>query len=303
MNSVRRLQRKSQGEETVASTVSMMRLTNEQEIAMSDGTTYWDCFKGVDLRRTEVACITWACQNMCGSAFMGYSTYFYEQAGLDSSNAFTFTMIQYVLGFVGTIVAWTLMAHFGRRTLYIAGLVALLVLLVIIGGLGFTSSKSAQWAIGSLLLVFTLAYNCTVGPVCYAIVAEISSTRLRQKTVVLARMTYNGCSLLNNSLLPLQLNPLAWGWGAKDGLFWAGITLLCIVWCVFRLPESRARSYAELNLLFENKVAAWKFSSTPVDAFRSESFRVQRVSSETERSEATLAAEAVQNVKSEKQDV
>ena len=66
MNSVRRLQASSESEESVASTVSMMRLTNEQEKAVSEGTTYWDCFKGVDLRRTEVACLTWACQNMCG---------------------------------------------------------------------------------------------------------------------------------------------------------------------------------------------------------------------------------------------
>ena len=184
------------------------------------GHHFLDCFKGIDLRRTEVACITWACQNMCGSAFMGYSTYFYEAAGLADSNAFTFTMIQYVLGLVGALVAWLFMAHFGRRTLYIAGLTILFFLLIIIGGLGFNSSKSADWAVGSLLLVFALCYNFTVGPVCYAIVAEISSTRLRQKTVVLARITYNACSLLNNSLLlPLQLNSLAWNWGVKDGLF------------------------------------------------------------------------------------
>lgn len=300
MNSVRRLQRSSEGEEKVRDTVSLMRLTNEQEKAVQDGTSYWDLFKGSDLRRTEIACVTWACQNMCGSAFMGYSTYFYEQAGLTSSNAFTFTMIQYVIGFVGTIAAWTLMSFFGRRTLYIAGLTFLFMLLIVIGGLGWAHSNSASWAVGSLLLVFALGYNCTVGPVCYAIVAEISSTRLRQKTVVLARMTYNACSLLNNSLLPLQLNPLAWNWGAKDGLFWAGITLLCIIWCVFRLPESKGRTYAELNLLFENRIAAWKFKSTPVDAFRSESFRVQRVDSDTNQSEATLAARAVSNVAHEK---
>jgi MFS transporter, SP family, general alpha glucoside:H+ symporter len=68
MNSVRRLQSKSEGEETVAATVSMIRLTNEQEKALQDGTSYWDCFKGVDLRRTEVSCVTWICQNMCGAA-------------------------------------------------------------------------------------------------------------------------------------------------------------------------------------------------------------------------------------------
>lgn len=289
MNSVRRLQSKSESEDSVANTVSMMRLTNEQEKAVSEGATFLDCFRRVDLRRTEIACITWVCQNMCGSAFMGYSTYFYKQAGLSDDNAFTFTMIQYILGLVGTIIAWTLMAHFGRRTLYISGLMVLMVLLIVIGGLGWSSSTSAQWAIGSLLLVFTFAFNCTVGPVCYAVVAEISSTRLRQKTIVLARASYNGCSFLNNALLPLQLNPLAWNWGAKDGLFWAGITLLCVIWCLFRLPESKARSYAELNLLFENHVPAWKFKGTKVESFRAQSMRVERLDDRlSEESERTV---------------
>jgi SP family general alpha glucoside:H+ symporter-like MFS transporter len=295
MNSVRRLQSKSSSEESVASTVSVMRLTNEQEKAITEGTTFWDCFRGVDRRRTEIACITWACQNMCGSAFMGYSTYFYEAAGLAASNAFDFTMIQYALGLVGTLVAWVFMAHLGRRTLYISGLCILLVLLVVIGGLGFNSSKSASWAVGSLLLVFALAYDCTVGPVGYAIVAEISSTRLRQKTVVLARATYNLCSILNNSLLSLQLNSLAWNWGAKDGLFWAGITLLCAVWCIFRLPESKDRTYAELNVLFEHRVPAWKFKGTKVDAFRGESIAVHQ-SSPTKSNESDRTLQAVDRV-------
>lgn len=65
MVSVRRLQSKTESEESVANTVSMMRLTNEQEKTISEGTTFLDCFKGVDLRRTEVSCITWLIQNTC----------------------------------------------------------------------------------------------------------------------------------------------------------------------------------------------------------------------------------------------
>lgn len=48
-------------------------------------------------------------------------------------------------------------------------------------------SAAAQWAIGGLLIAFALTYQFTVGPVCYSLVAEIGSTRLRSKTVVLAR--------------------------------------------------------------------------------------------------------------------
>jgi MFS transporter, SP family, general alpha glucoside:H+ symporter len=117
-------------------------------------------------------------------------------------------------------------------------------------------------------------YDITVGPVCYAIVAEVSSTRLRQKTIVLARMLYNICGIINNVYTPLQLNPGAWNWGARSGLFWAGICFICIVWCYFRLPETKGRTYNELTILFEHKVSARKFKTTKVDSFRSESIVV-----------------------------
>ena len=75
-------------------TIAMMITTNELEKAVESGTGYWDCFKGIDLRRTEIVCITWSIQNLCGSAFMGYSTYFYEQAGLPIVDAFDMSMAQ-----------------------------------------------------------------------------------------------------------------------------------------------------------------------------------------------------------------
>ena len=54
----------------VDDTVAMMVHTNELEKDISTGTSYWDCFKGVDLRRTEITSITWGIQNFCGSTFM-----------------------------------------------------------------------------------------------------------------------------------------------------------------------------------------------------------------------------------------
>jgi SP family general alpha glucoside:H+ symporter-like MFS transporter len=79
---------------SVDETIAMMVTTNELEKAIESGTNYWDCFKGIDLRRTEIVCVTWSIQNLCGSAFMGYSTYFYEQAGLPTVDAFDLSMAQ-----------------------------------------------------------------------------------------------------------------------------------------------------------------------------------------------------------------
>lgn len=101
--------------------VRMMEQTNEYEKSINEGTSYLNCFKGVDLRRTEIVCAVWLVQTLCGSTFMGYSTYFYQQAGLEVSASFSMSLGQYALGLIGVVVSWFLMPHFGRRTLYVWG--------------------------------------------------------------------------------------------------------------------------------------------------------------------------------------
>ena len=57
-------------------TVANMIRTNQLEIeaARGDTTSYIDCFKGTNRRRTEISAMAWACQRLCGSelAFLGY---------------------------------------------------------------------------------------------------------------------------------------------------------------------------------------------------------------------------------------
>ena len=60
----------------------MILHTNEVEKEMTAGTSFIDCFKGINLRRTEIACIVWLIQNTCGSPLMGQATYFLQQAGV-----------------------------------------------------------------------------------------------------------------------------------------------------------------------------------------------------------------------------
>ena len=268
-NSLRRLAG-NDGTFNADETVSMMIHTNELEKEITEGTTYLDCFRGTDLRRTEIVCLTWAAQNLCGAGIMSYSTYFYEQAGLDKSNAFTMSIGQYALGMVGTIFSWTLMTYFGRRTLYVGGLGILFVLLLIIGfiSLAGNANTGASWATGSMLLVYTFFYDSTVGPVCYSLVSELSSTRLRLKTIVLSRNLYNMLSIVNGIIIPHMLNPQAWHWAGKAGFFWGGLCCLCVVWAFFRLPEPKGRTYGELDILFEAKVSARKFKGTVVDQFQ-----------------------------------
>jgi len=271
---------------SIEDTVAMMVTTNELEKAIESGTGYWDCFKGVDLRRTEIVCVTWSIQNLCGSAFMGYSTYFYEQAGLPTVDAFDMSMAQYALGALGTIGSWFLMSRAGRRTLYINGLALLTLLLLLIGLVSISNSKGASWGIGSLLLVYTFTYDITVGPVCYSLVAELPSTRLKTKSIVLARNVYNVFGIVNGVITPYMLNPTAWNWKGKSGFFWAGLCFLCLVWTYFRLPEPKGRTYGELDILFERGVSARKFKGTDVSPWETEGLE-QVESNEKEKGGAT----------------
>lgn len=250
-------------------TLALISHTNKLELRASAGTSYADCFRGTDLRRTEIVAGVWAIQMLCGSPFMGFSAYFYEQAGLEVSNAFTMTLAQFCLGGIGTVFSWFLMGWCGRRTLYLAGLGSMTVLLGLIGfvALAGVGNIPAQWAVGSLLLLYTFIYDCTVGPVCYSLVTEMTSTRLKTKSVVLARNMYNVTSIVTNIITPLMLNPTAWNWGAKSGFFWAGTCSLCFVWTFFRVPEPKGRTYGEMDVLFAAKVPARKFRGAAVQEF------------------------------------
>lgn len=61
--------------------VAMMVRANQLEIDNETGTSYWDCFKGTDLCRTEIACIGWAAQVLSGSSFANMPTYYFTQTG------------------------------------------------------------------------------------------------------------------------------------------------------------------------------------------------------------------------------
>ena len=100
-----RLDRHADSQE-VEDQLGLMIHTNALEKSLAAGTSYWQCFRGVDLRRTEIASGAWAIQNLCGSAFMGYSTFFLEQAGLATTYAFDLSIAQYALGMCGTVTSW-----------------------------------------------------------------------------------------------------------------------------------------------------------------------------------------------------
>ncbi|KAJ5937592.1 hypothetical protein N7454_003934 [Penicillium verhagenii] len=255
-------------EDQINGQLAMMVHTTKIEAEIESGTTYVECFKGVDLRRTEICCVAFMGQIMAGSSFAYTPTYFFEQAGMHTSKSFQFGVGCTGVSFVGTALSWFLITKFGRRTLYVWGQGILATVLLLVGIISAaTSAPGAMWAQAALCMVWLFVYSLTVGPIAYSIVSEISSVRLRTLTVCLARTAYQLINIVSQVLEPYFMNPTAWNAQGRTGFFWAGTALVAFTWAFFRLPEPRDRTYAELDILFATKVPARAFSSTKVDAY------------------------------------
>ena len=61
-----------------------------------------------------------------------------------------------------------------------------------------------------------------------------------------------------------MVSATAWNWGAKAAFFWLGFNVAVTIWCYFCLPETRNLSYAELDILFGNKISARHFEHVKV---------------------------------------
>ncbi|CAK7207874.1 hypothetical protein SEUCBS139899_010689 [Sporothrix eucalyptigena] len=249
------------------SIVANMVYTNNMEQEITNGVSYLDCFKGIDLRRTEVACITFLGQITCGAQFAYSSTYFFEQAGLSADDAYKLNLGGTGIAFIGTAVSWSLMRYVGRRRLYITGMGLMSLWLFIIGCLTLSKNRNVKWGQSALCIIWLLTFSLTVGPVGWAIPPEVSSTRLRSKTVVLARNTYYLAQIVANVIEPYMMNPTAWNWKGLTGFFWFGFAFATLIWAFFRMPESKGRSFAELDVMFAAKLPTRKFRHFQVDAY------------------------------------
>jgi MFS transporter, SP family, general alpha glucoside:H+ symporter len=252
--------------QTIALMVHTTRLEEEEQL----GTSYFDCFKGTNLRRTEIACFAFLAQITDGGAFAYSPMYFFEQAGISSTVAYDIGLGGTCIAFCGTVISWFIMSRVGRRKIFLSGFCILVFCLYLIAILacipGSTHNNSIMYTQAALCLVWLGVYSMTAGPIVYTIVAEIGATRLRSKTVVLGRSTYYVGNIIGGVMEPYMMNPTAWNWKGKTAFFWGTLSLLTTIWAYFRLPETKDRTFEELDILFIRGVKSRHFAEANMDS-------------------------------------
>ncbi|KAI0602461.1 sugar transporter-like protein [Biscogniauxia sp. FL1348] len=254
-------------EEQMNNQLAMMVHTTKIEAQETTGANYKDCFKGVNLRRTEIVCVAFMGQILSGSSFAYTPTYFFTSAGMATEQAFNLSLGAKGMAFLGTVLSWWLITYWGRRTLYVTGIGCLSVILLIIGILDVSAGERGLWPSGGLCVLWLFVYSLTIGPLAYSIVSETSSVRLRPLSVVLSRTSYQLVNIISQFLNAYMVNPVEWNLKGKTGFFWGSTAFFVFVWSYFRLPEVKGRTYEELDILFMNRVPARQFSKTHVDPY------------------------------------
>lgn len=266
--SLRRLQSSNAKGIDVKDTLADIVHTNNLEQELQVGTSYWDCFQGFELRRTEIACMVFAGQNFSGLSFAYNATYFYEQVGLSAETTYTLSLFGTSLALLATLANWfLLMPYYGRRTIYTYSMLVMASILYLIGILTIWTDHFVIAMTQALLtLVWTVTFQLSVGQLGWSIPAEVGSTRLRTKTICLARNAYYLVGFIGGAVQPFMLNPESLNWRGYTGLFWGTTAIMTFVWAWYRLPETKGRTYEELDILFARGINARKFESTDVQA-------------------------------------
>jgi SP family general alpha glucoside:H+ symporter-like MFS transporter len=254
----------------VKPTLAMIVETDKLEHALEAGSTYMDCFKPINLRRTEISIGVYTIQVLSGIYLVGYATYFFELAGLATAHAFAMGVGFLALGFLGTCCSWILLSYFGRRRIYNCGLTALIVLLLIIGILdclpNYSSRPALAWTQSSLMLLWNFTYDLSIGPVCFVLICETSATRVRSKTIALATAVQAAVAVGMTVAIPYLINPDQANGRGKIGFFFGGLSLVSLVWAWFRVPETKGRTYEELDVMFARGVKTREFGGYVVES-------------------------------------
>lgn len=244
-------------------TLAMMLKTDLVEQEIEKGTTFKECFKGPNRRRTELCLLLAVILQFTGNP-VGYASYFFEQVGLSPQNAFYMGVGVNGIGFLGTVLSVFLIRYLGHRTTFLIGLVCSICILFTVAFMclapAYHTNPAYGWAQASLLIVLQFISDPTLNTYYYILVCEIPSTRLRGKTISLTTILSAITGIALSAIGPYFLNPGAVNAGGKIEFLYGGVLCFALVYIWLRLPELKGRTYEEIDVMFARKVPTRQFA-------------------------------------------
>ncbi|KAK1542024.1 hypothetical protein CPAR01_05411 [Colletotrichum paranaense] len=231
------------------------------EANMAKQTSWRAIFSKEHRFRTLVAVLGLQSQNFSGGYFANtYQTYYFELIG--QADPFGLTAISSTLQFLSNCVAVTVSDVLPRRKSLVGGGALLCCWSIIIGGtsLAGTANYSANMALLAFMITWSMLYTATVGCFGWAVAQETASQATRPKTIAFSLVCQQLTALLLSSVFPFFINPDQLNWGGKIMFLFVGAEVFVLGLLFFFQPETKNRTYQDIDHMYSQGIPARKFS-------------------------------------------
>jgi hypothetical protein len=200
---------------------------------------------------------------------------------METSKSFDTTVGLCGMMVVGNICSWWFIDWFGRRSTALYGCIALCITLFLIGILSVIKASGAVWgqvvfmavwsfgtfissfgSLSTILMTIPIVYQATVGAVAWPIATEAATSRLRGPTQALATMVNGLSSSIWSMSLPYAINPDQGNLGGKIAFIFGSTLAISAVFIFFMIPETKGRTYIEIDELWARGIPPRKFKET-----------------------------------------
>ena len=240
----------------------VIKMCEDNERALASGVRFWHLFNKSNLERTVVAGSMFSFNQISGIILTTtYATVFLTQ--LNVGDPFEFTLVAQVCVLLGTMVAPFTMDRAGRRPTALSGMIVLFFIDVAAGALAFfaDTNRNAGLALVALSFIFNLFWASSFYSVSNLLPAEIASVKMRNYTMSYTIAWAQTTAVITTFAVPQLTSPTGANLGAKTYLVFAGCMFLIIIWVYVLVPETKGRTFAEIDEMYYHKVPKRKWAS------------------------------------------
>ncbi|KAI9591340.1 general substrate transporter, partial [Syncephalis fuscata] len=207
-------------------------------------------------RRLLLASAIGSLQQLCGiNAITYYSPDILSMSGItESSEQLALTIISGVTNLIGSITGTLLVDRFGRRTILVSGGLIMsstlfTISILIATGAKEETSHAKAYGILAMMCLFVGAFSFSWGPVTWIYVTEIFPQHARGKAMAVSATLSWACNFIVSQVTPLLFTSLGWG----SFLIYGGVCLIGSIWEYIVFPETKQKSFEEINAMFSAK--------------------------------------------------
>ncbi|KAJ5966073.1 hypothetical protein N7481_012787 [Penicillium waksmanii] len=248
-------------DEKVDDEIQLIELCEKYNRELQSEVRFWHIFKREHLKRTIVAGSFFSLNQISGVILSTtYTTVFLTELGV--ADAFTLTIIASCCTLAGTIAAPLVIDRVGRRPTAFTGMSILFVIDVVAGALAFQKeNKQATLAIAALSFIFNFFWASSFFSLSNLMPSEIATPKLRHYTMSYTIACQEITAVITTLVVPHLTSADAANLGAKTYLIFAGCMAAILVFMYFFMPETRGRTFAEIDEMYAANVPAWKWRS------------------------------------------